>query len=344
MDKRHEQILNDFEQELKWTLNLSYLMSNLVKRKLLTEDEVAQLKHPNKINSEKNGEFLNILKTKGSKAFPRFLEALKEEEQHLGHEDLYDKLMDADKISQTVSTPPGSCTRNSSQLSFETASVTDSSGIQSPQSEQVESQSSPTHSRNNSAGDVSSIATGMSMASVNRIMEYLERMDNSLKIELKTHDNKLKVLEEKIDLLQKEFKMSASKIEREFKSPRLGFSPNTFESGSDYSTSAYDGDNSASSSDANLQDHSPASSSIINLHRQRAASRSAPPKSYAKLQRTHEYQSEFKRTNVDPLRSSNASCSSLEDQKIQVAITIELRSYRAVAIVIYVLVATYMYS
>ena len=40
-----------------------------------------------------------MVKTKGSRAFTKFLEALQEENQLLGHEDMHEKLSNADKLS-----------------------------------------------------------------------------------------------------------------------------------------------------------------------------------------------------------------------------------------------------
>ena len=53
MEKRHEHILNKFGQKLKTTLNLSYLLDGLAKRKLLTDKEEAQLRLPSKSSLEK---------------------------------------------------------------------------------------------------------------------------------------------------------------------------------------------------------------------------------------------------------------------------------------------------
>ena len=97
MDKQHEQILIEFGQELKANLKLSRLLSNLVNQGLLTLEEEATLTLPNESGLQRNGKFLSILVTKGCQAFTKFLQALNEEHEHLGHKDLYRKLLAADK-------------------------------------------------------------------------------------------------------------------------------------------------------------------------------------------------------------------------------------------------------
>ena len=97
MEKRYEQILVELGQELKANLNISYLLSNLVNQGLLTVEEEATLKLSSQSDLQKNSKFLSILITKGCQAFSKFLQALNEEHKHLGHQDLYRKLLTADK-------------------------------------------------------------------------------------------------------------------------------------------------------------------------------------------------------------------------------------------------------
>lgn len=104
MEYQHEQILSKFEQQLKATLNLSYLLPSLVNRELITPEEEASLKLPSKSYLEKNSEFLSIIKAKGPRAFDKFLEALADEDQHLGHRDLYSKLSNADRNGLNILT------------------------------------------------------------------------------------------------------------------------------------------------------------------------------------------------------------------------------------------------
>lgn len=104
MEKQHEKMLAYFEKDLEKTLKLFYLLPKLVDRKLVTAEEEALLNDPDKSDSKKNIEFLSILKTKGSRAFGRFLEALNEEKEHCGHEDMYDKLLNASSKVDHLST------------------------------------------------------------------------------------------------------------------------------------------------------------------------------------------------------------------------------------------------
>ena len=262
MEKRHEQILTDFAQELKSTLNLPCLLPGVIKRKLLTNGEVAQLKHPNKPNLEKNYEFLNILKTKGSKAFVKFLEALQEEDQHLGHEDLYAKLSSADSETMTwqmnmVPHTMPMCA-NSSQSAVEEIANSNSvqSNLQILSSESVALQSSvPSHYSGAESGG--SIVTPISVASENRIIAYL---DASLKKHL---DQSMRGLENKIWSKIDTLEIVVKKIDRDVQCLRRlpGYSApgsrptsrSTLESSSGYSAASahdHEGDYS-STSDAN---------------------------------------------------------------------------------------------
>lgn len=92
MEKRHLEVLDEFTTDLKSSLNLSYLLPHLMKRKLLTTSEEHKLKNQAKSDHDNNGEFLDYLKTKGSRAFPLFLAALREETEHLGHVDLCERI------------------------------------------------------------------------------------------------------------------------------------------------------------------------------------------------------------------------------------------------------------
>lgn len=85
-------ILDEFAPDLKSSLNLSYLLPHLMKRKLLTTSEEHKLKSQAKTNHDSNSEFIDYLKTKGSRAFSLFLTALRDETEHLGHLDLYERM------------------------------------------------------------------------------------------------------------------------------------------------------------------------------------------------------------------------------------------------------------
>ena len=80
-------ILEEFAQDLRSSLNLTCLLPHLMKRRLLTASEEQKLKNQVKTDLDINSEFLDCLKTKGSRAFALFLAALREEKEHLGHVD-----------------------------------------------------------------------------------------------------------------------------------------------------------------------------------------------------------------------------------------------------------------
>lgn len=92
MEKRQIKILEDFASDLKLSLNMTYLLPHLMKRKLLTTAEEHKLKNQAKTDHDNNSEFLDYLKTKGSRAFALFLAALRDETEHLGHADLCERM------------------------------------------------------------------------------------------------------------------------------------------------------------------------------------------------------------------------------------------------------------
>ena len=85
-------ILEEFAQDLRSSLNLTCLLPHLMKRRLLTASEEQKLKNQVKTDHDINSEFLDCLKTKGSRAFALFLAALREEKEHLGHVDLCERM------------------------------------------------------------------------------------------------------------------------------------------------------------------------------------------------------------------------------------------------------------
>ena len=95
MEKFHDKILKDYLEAISSTLNLSCLLPKLLNKQLLTDIEYERLGSSNSTEREKNVQFLQILRTKGSTAFQKFLEALREEDEHLGHVDLHKKLSKA---------------------------------------------------------------------------------------------------------------------------------------------------------------------------------------------------------------------------------------------------------
>ena len=105
MDQGHSKLLDKFSCELKTTLNLRCLFPCLRDKQLLTSEEQQQLRkllesaqeddQPEDQEQNATVRFLKILKTKGSKVFQLFLETLKDEKEHLGHNDLYETLSQA---------------------------------------------------------------------------------------------------------------------------------------------------------------------------------------------------------------------------------------------------------
>ena len=92
MEKKQVKILEEFAPDLRSSLNLMYLLPHLMKRRLLTASEEQKLKSQVKTDHDINSEFLDCLKTKGSRAFALFLAALRGEKEHLGHVDLCERM------------------------------------------------------------------------------------------------------------------------------------------------------------------------------------------------------------------------------------------------------------
>ena len=92
IERRHLEVLNTCDHDLMTTLSLPFLLPHLKECKLLAEKEVASLSKPGLNPPEVNRHFLDILKSKGSRAFSLFLNALKKEDEHIGHQDLYELL------------------------------------------------------------------------------------------------------------------------------------------------------------------------------------------------------------------------------------------------------------
>ena len=81
------------------SLNVSCLVEPLQQCGLVTKKEAEKLKNLAKDDFDSDFEtnkakecFFRIMKTKGPKGYPKFLTALKNEKEHLGHKSLYDLL------------------------------------------------------------------------------------------------------------------------------------------------------------------------------------------------------------------------------------------------------------
>ena len=89
-----ENVLDEFASDLRSSLNLSYLLPHLMERKLLTTSEEQRLleERDRDTRDENNTKFICYLKARGSHAFTLFLEALRDETEHLGHVNLYERM------------------------------------------------------------------------------------------------------------------------------------------------------------------------------------------------------------------------------------------------------------
>ena len=89
-----EKVLDEFASDLRSSLNLSYLLPHLMGKKLLTTSEEQRLleERDRDTHDENNNKFICYLKTRGSHAFTLFLEALRDETEHLGHVNLYERM------------------------------------------------------------------------------------------------------------------------------------------------------------------------------------------------------------------------------------------------------------
>ena len=98
MDEKHIKILNWFEKELLLSLNIQSLLAPLRNKKLITSWEEKKLEKlvdvdlTSRTNTAK-ATFLQILKSKGPNAFGKFLNVLRDENEHSGHQSLHGKLV-----------------------------------------------------------------------------------------------------------------------------------------------------------------------------------------------------------------------------------------------------------
>jgi len=88
-----------FDQVWKWfgnNVEPHYLLPHLKRRKLLTDSEAADLLSKPEPTRHDTIKFLSTLKSKGRRAFSLFTDALHDEDEHLGHSELYKKLTGID--------------------------------------------------------------------------------------------------------------------------------------------------------------------------------------------------------------------------------------------------------
>ena len=87
-------VLQSMKSDITSTIQLTYLLPILRQKRLVTEAEFQQLSSEGReSDSEKNGKLIKIITGKGEDAYDLFVEALQEEQEHLGHSSLANKLV-----------------------------------------------------------------------------------------------------------------------------------------------------------------------------------------------------------------------------------------------------------
>ena len=90
--------LQRLESDIAITLQLHYLLPILRRKRLVTQSEFQQFSSDEKESDlKKNRKLIRIITGKGEDAFDLFIEALQEEEEHLGHGSIAKKLADEKK-------------------------------------------------------------------------------------------------------------------------------------------------------------------------------------------------------------------------------------------------------
>ena len=109
-------ILQNMQSDITLTVQLSYLLPFLRQIRLVTESECQQLSSDGRESeSEKNAKLIRIIIGKGENAFDLFVEALLEEQEHLGHNSLAKRLLHEQsrlKAAETKPRPPEPLPRN----------------------------------------------------------------------------------------------------------------------------------------------------------------------------------------------------------------------------------------
>ena len=180
MERRHVEVLNTCDHDLMMTLNLPFLLPHLKECKLLAEKEVASLSKPGLNPPEVNRHFLNILKSKGSRAFSLFLNALKKEDEHIGHRELYELLY---QENQCTPDRPDNCLQESNESeSYPTALVVPNTGNNNLEIGVAKPWvSTGTQSQKSSASDVSSTFTSSNEAfSLISMQQQLGSIENHI--------------------------------------------------------------------------------------------------------------------------------------------------------------------
>ena len=94
LDAGLREILQNMQREIVITVDLTYLLPILGRKRLVTETQFKQLSGDSRQwnPEERNEKLITIIMGKGVNAFDLFVEALKEEEEHLGHGSLAERL------------------------------------------------------------------------------------------------------------------------------------------------------------------------------------------------------------------------------------------------------------
>ena len=109
-------ILQNLQSDITLTVQLSHLLPFLRQKRLVTDSECQQLSSDGRESeSEKNAKLIRIIVGKGENAFDLFVEALQEEQEHLGHNSLAKKLLHEQsrlKSAESKPRPPEPLPRN----------------------------------------------------------------------------------------------------------------------------------------------------------------------------------------------------------------------------------------
>ena len=94
LDAGSREILQNMQREIVITVDLTYLLPILRRKHLVTEIQFKQLSGDSRQWSpeERNENLIRIIMGKGVNALDLFIEALKEEQEHLGHGSLAERL------------------------------------------------------------------------------------------------------------------------------------------------------------------------------------------------------------------------------------------------------------
>ena len=103
LSKHIKECIIKIEPKLQELLNLEELQTYLVKYELCTQSEIdAYVVNQLRERSERIQYLLGILDTKGPDAYLLFLKCLSEEKEHLGHVELYEKILQVSQLDHTA--------------------------------------------------------------------------------------------------------------------------------------------------------------------------------------------------------------------------------------------------